>query len=255
MIPKIIHKVWLDFGNGKNPSEEYLENESICKQLNKGWKVMQWNEKKSINLIRDKYPFFYDYFINYEYTVQKVDAIRYFILYEYGGVYMDMDIECKKPFNVFTDNKVYLVEDVNGVCKFNNFLIASPPKHKFWLHIFKLLIKNYKKQWYDMRGLYILNSTGPGLLTQAYDSYDKKEDIDMLSKELFNPCDACGNCLNSNSYIVHNGHATWTKFHEKYYMKIYCNRYYFIIVALVMILAIIGVILYHFRKSISKMLS
>ena len=250
MIPKILHKIWFDFsedGSGKNPPKKYIELEKECLKLNKGWTVMRWNEQKSLLFIKKYFPFFYEKFKNYKYPIQKVDAIRYFILYHYGGVYMDMDIQCRKIFDLFTEDKVYLVEESNSMntLKFNNFLMASPKGHPFWLHIFDKLKENYDNRWY-LRFLYILNSAGPGMVVSAYDSYKEKDKIIILPKDLFNPCDVCGTCNLSKSYIVHQGHATWTNGLEEYYMYIYCHRSSFSLVFL-MCLFIIFLIYMSYR--------
>ena len=46
---------------------------------------------------------------SYKHYINKVDAVRYFYLYEYGGLYMDLDIIFKKDItNLLTENKCYL---------------------------------------------------------------------------------------------------------------------------------------------------
>jgi len=39
-------------------------------------------------LIRDKYPWFLGTFKGYPHGIQRADALRYFVLHEYGGVYL-----------------------------------------------------------------------------------------------------------------------------------------------------------------------
>ena len=251
MIPKIIHKIWFDFGNGKLPPKEYLDYEKGCQNINKEWKIMRWNESNATELIKQKYPQFYKIFSNYPYPIQKVDAIRYFILYTYGGAYMDMDIKCVKKFDTFNDDKIYLTQESNSNTpnKFNNFLMVSPPKHRFWLHVFNALKNNSESMWNiitdsfgkvgRMRFLDILNSAGPGMLTNAYKTYEHKDDIIILPKELFNPCDACGNCTFKNNYIVHMGDAKWTKGHERIIVLIYCYRFYLLTIFIIFIIVLI----------------
>ncbi len=126
---------------------------------------------------------------------------------------------------MFTQNKIYLVEEINyfSIINFNNFIIASPPRHRFWNLVIDQLEKNFKNRWV-FRCSYILFSAGPGILHQVYNRYIPKKDIYILPKEKFNPCDICGNCNLSNSYIVHYGHAAWTIGMESYYMYFYCKR-------------------------------
>lgn len=47
-------------------------------------------------LLQETFPWFLPTFLAYPYQIQRVDAIRYFILYHYGGVYMDLDMGCRR---------------------------------------------------------------------------------------------------------------------------------------------------------------
>ena len=91
MIPKIIHYCWLS----GNPIPKNLEDcmKSWKKKL-PDYKFMLWDFNRfDINSsiwVREafnakKYAFAADY-------------IRLFALYNYGGIYMDMDVEVIKPF-------------------------------------------------------------------------------------------------------------------------------------------------------------
>ena len=64
-------------------------------------------------------------------NIQRADAIRPFILYHYGGVYVDMDTFCLKNFdNVFQKKGVYVLK--NHTFGYTNFMMASSRKHPFW---------------------------------------------------------------------------------------------------------------------------
>jgi len=38
-----------------------------------------------------RYPWFLETFDGYVYPIQRADAIRYFVLYYFGGIYIDLD--------------------------------------------------------------------------------------------------------------------------------------------------------------------
>lgn len=44
------------------------------------------------------YPSFLPTFDSYKYPIQRADAIRYFVLHRFGGIYMDLDVGCKRDF-------------------------------------------------------------------------------------------------------------------------------------------------------------
>ena len=50
-----------------------------------------WTDAKSRELIATEYPWFLSTFDNYSQPIQRADAIRYFVLSRYGGVYIDLD--------------------------------------------------------------------------------------------------------------------------------------------------------------------
>ena len=213
--------------------------------------VMHWNEKDADEFIRTNYNFFYNHFINYPKKIQKVDALRYFILYHYGGIYLDMDIKCNKAFD-FKPGKVYLVEDSNvaNFIKFNNFIMVSPRRHPFWLKVFDTLIRNYKKPWYLTDFFYILYSTGPGMLMEAYNEYGDKSQIEILKKDEYNPCDACDKCSTKNSYIIHEGDAKWTTSIDSVLRAIYCHWLLLCIILITFVLLVVALVYRNKLKEI-----
>jgi len=150
-IPKIIHYVWFDFstdGSGKEPPTKYMDQIKQCKKINPEYKIYIWSKEHSIKFMNSFFPEYLEMFMNYKYEIQRVDAIRYFILYTFGGIYMDMDIKCLKPFdNLFKDSGVYLVEDSNYTNylsiggKFNNFFMASDRRNSFWKNVYSFTKK------------------------------------------------------------------------------------------------------------------
>ena len=45
-------------------------------------------------LITHRYPWFLETWDNYPFNIERADAIRYFVLAHYGGVYIDLDDVC-----------------------------------------------------------------------------------------------------------------------------------------------------------------
>ena len=50
-----------------------------------------WTDDKSREFIATEYPWFLATFDNYSQPIQRADAIRYFVLAHFGGVYIDLD--------------------------------------------------------------------------------------------------------------------------------------------------------------------
>lgn len=94
MIPKILHYIWL--GENKTPLAKKCIA-SYPKYL-KDYSIIEWNESnidlsKFSKTLKEKYQFFYE---KKRYAFCS-DIARLYILKEYGGFYVDADVEFIKP--------------------------------------------------------------------------------------------------------------------------------------------------------------
>jgi len=77
----------------------------------KYFEYISCNEESCLKLLQNHYPWFIHIYENYQYPIQKCDAIRPFILYHYGGIYLDMDSTCiKNIYENFKKPGVYILE-------------------------------------------------------------------------------------------------------------------------------------------------
>lgn len=130
MIPKIIHACWL--GKAEMPADqrEYVEG---WKRLHPDWEIRIWTDETFSEyydgsafvkeaLVRKKYGFLSDYF-------------RFTVLYRFGGVYIDTDVELFKPLDEFLGYRMFLgfiFDDSIGTA-----LIGTEPGNPLmleWLH-------------------------------------------------------------------------------------------------------------------------
>lgn len=140
MIPKIIHYCWLS----NDPIPEKLQScmNSWKKQL-PDYEFKLWNfssfDINSSQWVKEafnakKYAFAADY-------------IRLYAVYNYGGIYMDMDIEVIKSFNPLLDREYILgYETQTGI---EAGVFGAPPK-AYWV---KLILDYYNnKSFYNTDG-------------------------------------------------------------------------------------------------------
>jgi mannosyltransferase OCH1-like enzyme len=93
LIPKIIHQVfhnWRQPGNDTLPAD-WVEVRQTCIDLNPDFEIKLWTEASSRDFIAKEYPWFLNTYDGYRIKVQRVDAVRYFLLLHYGGIYLDLD--------------------------------------------------------------------------------------------------------------------------------------------------------------------
>ena len=168
MIPKIFHFIYF-YPEGRRENEFSLTNYLSMKSayaLNKPSKMyfhinrepepnVWWEKAKNlveIKLIEPPAKVFDKDLIH---SAHKSDVARIYILKELGGIYLDIDIICKKPFTDLLENKYVmgrqgLFKD-RGLC---NGVILSEKNAEFleiWLDAFrKFRSKGIDKYWDEM---------------------------------------------------------------------------------------------------------
>ena len=90
LIPKIIHQTYI---NASIPAV-WQEPQQTCLDLHPDYEYKLWTDKKSREFIAAEYPWFLETFDGYPYPIQRADAIRYFVLHHFGGIYIDLDDVC-----------------------------------------------------------------------------------------------------------------------------------------------------------------
>ncbi len=100
MINKVIHYIWL--GGKKEPK--------ILKKCKKTWKkycpdyeIKRWDESNlDINI---------NCYVKEAYEAKKYafvsDFFRFYVLYNEGGIYLDVDVKLLKPIDKFLDNELF----------------------------------------------------------------------------------------------------------------------------------------------------
>lgn len=100
MIPKIIHYCW--FGKGEMPAL-YIKCMDSWKKILPEYEVRCWNENtfdiNSNQYVKEAYG-------NKKYAFV-TDYVRLYALYNYGGIYMDTDVEVKKPLDRFLNDAAF----------------------------------------------------------------------------------------------------------------------------------------------------
>lgn len=162
-IPKIIHQTW----KTNQVPDEWKTSPVMWKKLHPDWTYKLWTDEDNLNFIKKKYPWYLKTYLSFPYNIQRADAIRYCILYEYGGLYSDLDIEpIKKLDDLFIYEGAYLVKSINTPYSYTNSILASTPKNKFWLDVLKETMKK-SEWWYVGKHITVMNTTGPAMINRV----------------------------------------------------------------------------------------
>lgn len=173
-IPYIIHNMWISkdtpFENVNIP-EKYSKNIKTLYENNKNFEFKYWSGKDILDLIKDYFPQYLDYYIQLEPNICKCDFARFIVVYIYGGLYIDLDFYCKKNLSKLLTGDSYFVYEPkehfkNGIYLSNGFF-ASCKNNKFILGWIDQMKKN--KNISD-----VLRKTGPIGLYEYYKNNKNK---------------------------------------------------------------------------------
>ncbi|KAK2466290.1 hypothetical protein APHAL10511_001932 [Amanita phalloides] len=151
------------------------------------YEYMLWTDAASRDFIAKHYSWFLDTFDHYPYNIQRADAIRYFVLYHYGGIYLDLDVGCNRPLDPLLVHQVILPKTIP--VGLSNDLMFSEKSHPFLKQtIHNLIAFNYN---WILNYPTVMFSTGPMFLSMQYGLYVSKypatanSEIRILPKTLY----------------------------------------------------------------------
>ncbi len=227
MIPKIIHYCWF----GGKPLDKLGQTcLKSWKKFFSDYEIKEWNE--------NNFDFHDCRYARQAYEAKKwafvSDYVRLKILYEYGGVYFDTDVEVIKPFYDILSKGNYMGFEKNGKAVSPGLGMAVKPG----LEIVKEIIDDYEKSdFVKADGTYdlttIVERTTKILKKHGLDESDKIQnvaDINIYPSEYFCPIDMeTGKLIiTKNTYSIHRFSGSWEKKSNKFRGKVYkfINRYF-----------------------------
>ncbi len=157
LIPKIVHFIWV----GPHPfPEDSITNITSWVDQHPDWTFKFWTDrlrpaphaKMEVILINETHFLdLYDLYLGSENFAEQSDLLRYEILLHEGGVYVDHDVYCYRPFDCFHDNLDFycgveplhepLLSTSVSVC---NNIIGSRPDHP----ILKICHQVVREHWH-----------------------------------------------------------------------------------------------------------
>jgi mannosyltransferase OCH1-like enzyme len=236
-IPKIIHQIWFQGIENLN-KEPYL---SCFKSILYGikgtdWKHMIWDQNSIEELIKNNYPQYWNLYNRYEYMILKIDLARYIILYHYGGVYIDMDMEYIKDFYDLIEENDTLIVNKTYQGFVNNGVILSSQYNNFWIYYINILNKKSPKSIFEPKLFYVERATGPFEFNKMIKNYSKNNYVKILDYEYFEPCYTKYKCnLTHNSRLKNYFGNSWLGPIEKFGILIYSYKIESVIVLIIII--------------------
>lgn len=101
-----IHRIWIDIGLKGDKPDYYF----ICEERIKDYCIKHKHEYRcwgddEINKLLQKYPKYLNLCKHFKYGIMKADLVRWLVLYEEGGLYVDCDIIIKTDM-IDTTNEI-----------------------------------------------------------------------------------------------------------------------------------------------------
>jgi len=220
-IPKIIHYCW--FGGNPLPvsAKECIET---WKKHCPDYEIMEWNESN--------FPCDYNDYVKEAYEAKKwafvSDVARLHALVEYGGVYMDTDIEVVKNID---DILVYdAISGFESSGSIPTGMMAAKKAHPFFIE----LLKDYEGEHFIMEdGSYnmttnVVRITEP-CLANGLKLNNKEQTVcgfTFMPKDYFCAKDIITDeiTVTENTYTIHHFNSSWIT-EEKKYAKDFRKRH------------------------------
>ncbi|AOM80174.1 glycosyltransferase family 32 protein [Pedobacter steynii] len=179
-IPAIIHQTWK---NAAIP-EEFAASVNSWKNLHPDWKYSLWTDDMNVGFLESYFPDFLDIYRSYPSHIQRVDAVRYFILYQFGGIYVDLDFYCFKHISPILENchcAFGLEHALHSAIHhkkmiISNAFMACKAKSEFMKLICEELYHPSVATFKDKNDM-ILETTGPFMLTRVYEQHQHDETL------------------------------------------------------------------------------
>ena len=244
MIPKITHQIW--FQGWDQLPEKYLKDTEHLSILNQNWEHMKWDEESLRSECEKFSPEALTKFDGFAHMIQKIDFSRYIVLHNYGGVSVDCDTECLRPFDkipgidrydlIICKNSLTKLENkatTFGLSKdlviINNATLCCSKEHPIMKRFIEFLIEN--ESWNEDVMLDTQLKTGPVILSVFFNKY--LDEVLVLDSDVFEPY---GN-VNKRTVLNHRYEQTWTGYGSlpiRFY-KVIKNNLLIILLILVLI--------------------
>lgn len=205
MIEKNIHFCW--FGK-KEISKKNLNNIDICTKLNNDFKIYVWDN----NLLEDA-NFLNPYIkrcIELNRFANISNFARIFLIKKYGGLYLDVDVLCKKSFNdliyKFSNyNNIYAFESPDNKTYINNAVFAGKSENDLLQFCYNSFLNLFD-------GSEEANISSPIFITNILLNNIHNDTI-ILPREYFYPYyyneTLTDDKITSNTFCIHEWDRSW----------------------------------------------
>ena len=207
-IPKVIHYCW--FG-GNELSQKAVKCMESWKKYCPDWEIKEWNEQ---NYDVEKIPYIRDAYKEKKWAFVS-DYVRLDVVWQYGGIYLDTDVELIKPLDFFLEEEVFFALEKKNLCINTGLGFGAVPENR----ILRQLMELYEKLSFYMEDGSLNLIACPRYNTEFFvkkgyhlkDITQRCEEAIIYGSEYFCPMDFNTGTvtITDNTYGIHWYEASW----------------------------------------------
>ncbi len=181
MIPKIIHQTW----KSRELPERTKKWSQTFQRLLPQWEYRFWDDQACLEFLRRYFPDYLEVYASLRNSAQRADLFRYMALFTFGGLYADIDCECKRSLDFISDADEFVVcpelqttsRRVMGWYQtdlgefYCQWTFLSRPQHPILASVVEEIRRNVHKEISDNPFLDGVKRTGPHVFTKAVKDY------------------------------------------------------------------------------------
>lgn len=212
-IPHVIHQTNFD----EMIPSQFQTYVQTCKNINSKWDYFFWTDSSARKLISDKFPRLLSFWDSYWSPEMRADVLKYAVLYEYGGAFVELDFECLRPLDRLTYKYACIFTpepfEPSAIKKnwpyyITNSLVLCRPKHPF--------LKTMLDELHNYAVMETISDVaGPSFVTSQFIAYNELQGRFNYSRNYR---------AESNSPYIYKGEMTETDFNAVYIPN---SKYFF----------------------------
>ncbi|AEF84277.1 glycosyltransferase family 32 [Treponema primitia ZAS-2] len=200
MIPKIVHYCWLSNDPVPEDLKRYMDS---WKRNLHGYEYILWDF--------NRFDISTSLWVKQAFEAKKyafaADYIRLYALYNYGGIYLDMDIEVLKTFNDLLYNQMIVAYEDDKKIGFEAGCLGA---EKYSVYIKKCLDYYDKREFINFDGIYDTLPL-PRIMNDLILSLLNKDNIEIYHSDYFTAKSFRTGIITitDNTYCIHHFAGSW----------------------------------------------
>ena len=179
LIPRVVHQT---YKSRASLTDRHRAMMKTWEDLNPEWETRFYDDAACDDFVREHFPDYHAAYASLTKKVEQSDFFRYLVILKHGGVYADVDTECRRPMddvvggedslivgweNEFdTDAKAYSRHFVRRR-QVLNWVFAGAPGHPVLVNVAKHINRGARRVFTEASNRNTLERTGPGAFTDA----------------------------------------------------------------------------------------